>query len=214
MQRPNPVFPQPHLQYDFGDRHFAQRRVQRSAGGNDPTPAAVKSGRGFLYDAKLSGNGTGACAACHIDSDRDHLAWDLGDPSGNMTSTVQRGRTILFHPMKGPMSTQPLRGLLNLAPYHWRGDKPNLSAFNAAFPSLMGGPQISDADMTTYATFLNSVLYLPNPYQELDRTMPNSLAGGFPNKGRTDFLTLRKTGAGEAPATGVTRPTPARAPIW
>src|SRR5204862_5655971 len=29
----------------------------------DPTPVRVKQGRGFLYDSKLSGNGTNACAS-------------------------------------------------------------------------------------------------------------------------------------------------------
>ena len=57
--------------------------------GADPTPAALKEGRGFLYDAKLSGNGTGSCASCHVDGDMDHLAWNLGDPAGSETSTVQ-----------------------------------------------------------------------------------------------------------------------------
>ena len=43
--------------------------------GTDPTPQQVKAGRGFLYDAKLSGNGTGSCSSCHVDADMDHLAW-------------------------------------------------------------------------------------------------------------------------------------------
>ena len=30
-------------------------------GSYDPTPATIRNGRGFLYDAKLSGNGTMAC---------------------------------------------------------------------------------------------------------------------------------------------------------
>lgn len=40
-------------------------------GSFDPTPTVIRSGRGFLYDAKLSGNGTGACASCHVDGDMD-----------------------------------------------------------------------------------------------------------------------------------------------
>ena len=163
---------------------------------NDPTPTTIKQGRGFLYDAKLSGSGTGSCASCHIDGDIDHLAWDLGDPAGDMTSTVQNGVTIFFHPMKGPMTTQTLHGLLNLTPYHWRGDKPVFASFNGAFPALMGAPSISTADMNTYTTFANSILVLPNPYENLDRSLPATLAGGSPAKGKQDFLTLTKTGAG------------------
>jgi len=159
----------------------------------DPTPAGVKAGRGFLYDAKLSGTGTGACAACHIDAEMDHLAWNLGNPGGDMTSFVQNGQTFEYHPMKGPMTTQTLRGLQNLAPLHWRGDKPEFAAFNGAFASLMGGTQLSDADMANYTTFINSILYLPNPNQTLERGFPASLNGGNPAQGLQDFLTVPGT---------------------
>jgi len=158
--------------------------------GTDPTPQVIRNGRGFLYDAKLSGNGTGACASCHIDGDLDKLAWNLGDPTGTMTTFVQNGQTFNFHPMKGPMTTQTLRGLLNLSPYHWRGDKVNFAAFNPAFDALMGGPQISGANMTKYTNFINTVLYLPNPNEELNRTEPTSLIGGNAVNGDTDFQTL------------------------
>ena len=161
--------------------------------GTDPTPAAVKAGRGFLYDAKLSGTGTAACAACHIDAEMDHLAWNLGDPTADMTSFVQNGQTFEYHPMKGPMTTQTLRGLQNLAPYHWRGDKPEFAAFNVAFQVLMGGTQISDVNMAAFTTFINSVLYLPNPNQNLDRSLPTSLNGGNAAAGLNDFLTVPGT---------------------
>lgn len=164
--------------------------------GTNPEPAAVKEGRGFLYDAKLSGTGTGACAGCHIDSEMDHLDWNLGDPTAEMTSYVQNGQTFLYHPMKGPMFTQPLRGLLDLAPYHWRGDKPDFAAFNVAFTSLMGGPQISDADMAAFTTFMNSVVYLPNPNENLDRSLPTSLNGGNAAAGLNDFLNVSGTQPG------------------
>jgi len=159
----------------------------------DPTPPTVKQGRGFLYDAKLSGTGDGACASCHVDGDMDHLAWNLGDPGGSMTSVVQNGKTLLFHPMKGPMTTQTLRGLLNLSPYHWRGDKANLAAFNSAFASLMGGSEISSQNMALFTDFVNSILYLPNPHQNLDRTYPTSFSGGNAAQGQSDFVTVAES---------------------
>jgi hypothetical protein len=113
-----------------------------------------------------------------------------------MTSYVQNGQTFLYHPMKGPMFTQPLRGLLDLAPYHWRGDKPDFAAFNVAFTSLMGGPQISDADMAAFTTFMNSVVYLPNPNENLDRSLPTSLNGGNAAAGLNDFLNVSGTQPG------------------
>jgi hypothetical protein len=89
------------------------------------------------------------------------------------------------------MTTQTLRGLLNLSPYHWRGDKANFAAFNVAFNVLMGGSQISNGDMSLYTTFVNSILFLPNPNQNLDRTLPTSLHGGNPVAGQSDFLNIK-----------------------
>jgi YVTN family beta-propeller protein len=165
-------------------------------GSFDPTPVVIRNGRGFLYDHKLSGNGTGACASCHIDAEMDLLAWNLGDPAGNMTILQQGTATLEFHPMKGPMTTQTLRGLVNLEPYHWRGDKPNFAAFNGAFASLLGGPQLSDADMAAFTNFINTIAYQPNPNQNLDRTLPATLPlpdhrqPGDPIAGQNTFLTM------------------------
>jgi DNA-binding beta-propeller fold protein YncE len=163
--------------------------------GADPTPLLIKQGRGFLYDAKLSGNGTGACSSCHVDADMDHLAWNLGEP-GALTSVYQNGQEITFHPMKGPMVTQPLRGLVNLTPYHWRGDFTTFAFFNVIFNSLLGNVELSASDLSVYTTFINSILYLPNPYENLDRTLPTSLAGGNPVAGETDFMRVKGTGYG------------------
>ncbi|MGA9773522.1 MAG: beta-propeller fold lactonase family protein [Blastocatellia bacterium] len=157
-------------------------------GSFDPTPSAVRAGRGFLYDAKLSGNGMAACAACHIDSDMDLLAWDLGNPAGTMTTVSSPTGTSQFHPMKGPMTTQSLRGLDGLSPFHWRGDRADFLAFNAAFDTLLGGSQLSTADMTAYRDFINTLKFQPNPNQNLDRTMPSTFAGGNPNAGRNTFI--------------------------
>jgi YVTN family beta-propeller protein len=166
-------------------------------GSFDPTPVVVRNGRGFLYDHKLSGNGTGACASCHIDAEMDLLAWNLGNPDGNMSSLQEGSRTFSFHPMKGPMTTQSLRGLANLEPYHWRGDQPNLAAFNSAFAGLLGGQEISSADMAAFTNFVNTIVYQPNPNQNLDRTLPASVRlpdlpgkSADPNTGQNLFLNV------------------------
>jgi YVTN family beta-propeller protein len=156
----------------------------------DPTPTVIKNGRGFLYDAKLSGNGTGACASCHVDAEMDMLAWNLGVPNGTMETVVQNGNTFLMHPMKGPMTTRTLRGIVNDTPYHWRGDNANFAAFNPAFSTLMGGNQLSTDQMSAYTAFINTVSYLPNPNQNLDRSLPTSLNGGNAVSGQNDFLNV------------------------
>ena len=152
-------------------------------GSFDPTPAVIRNGRGFLYDAKLSGNGTASCAACHIDADMDLLAWDLGNPSGAM----QQVSGQQMHPMKGPMTTQTLRGLNTLQPFHWRGDRADFLAFNPAFSSLMGGSTLAAADMTAYRDFVNTLRFAPNPNRNLDGSLPATLAGGDPRAGRNTF---------------------------
>ena len=167
-------------------------------GTSDPTPAAITQGRGFMYDAKLSGNGTGSCTTCHVDGENDHLSWDLGDPSGSLFPvTLANGTTFQEHPMKGPMNTLVLRGLAQQNPYHWRGDKPLFSDFNIAFQVLMGGTQISTSDMAAYTNFVNTIAYQPNPYQNLDRSYPTKLNGGNAALGEAAFLSTVVNGAGQ-----------------
>lgn len=163
-------------------------------GSFDPTPAVIRDGRGFLYDAKLSGNGTASCAACHVDADMDFLAWDLGNPGGSLQTVTNSGGTFSMHPMKGPMTTQTFRGLSGTEPLHWRGDRADFIAFNPAFSSLLGGAQLSSADMAAFRDFINTLRYQPNPNQNLDRTLSNSVAGGNANAGRNSFINEDFTG--------------------
>ncbi len=162
----------------------------------DPTPSVIRAGRGYLYDAKLSGNGTGACSSCHPDADMDHLAWDLGDPNGSMVTVVSAGLSYNEHPMKGPMVTRSLRGLGNLNPLHWRGDIPDFTGFNVIFDALMGGAQIGSSNMADYEAFINTVVFQPNPNQNLDRSLPTSLNGGNAVNGAVDFQSLGNVGTG------------------
>lgn len=135
---------------------------------HDPMEGADKEGRGFLYDAKLSGNGTMSCAACHVDARLDSVAWDLGDPGGSMLNAGG----LPVHPMKGPMTTQTLQGLENSGLLHWRGDKATFQDFNGAFDSLMGGSQIASSDMDAYANFIDTVVFPSNPHRGLDDSLP------------------------------------------
>lgn len=162
---------------------------------HDPMPAAIRRGRGYLFDARLSGNGTVSCASCHLDADRDGLAWDLGDPQGEMVTVLGANLSVhdktprprVLHPMKGPMVTQTLRGLAQGAPFHWRGDRPTLQSFNSTFDKLMGGSLQEDADMNDLAAYLNSLAHHSNPNRNLDRSLPAGLAGGNPIIGRDLF---------------------------
>ncbi|MFM7050791.1 MAG: YncE family protein, partial [Planctomycetota bacterium] len=75
----------------------------------DPTPNVVKIGRPFVFDTHIaSGLGQVSCNSCHIDSRMDQLAWDLGDPSGqvkvfnescNLGLPGQAGACGNWHPM-------------------------------------------------------------------------------------------------------------------
>lgn len=162
-----------------------------------PEPASVTAGRRFLYDAaRTSSHGDSACASCHVNGDTDHLAWDLGDPDGDMVEApgpfrLISGPDIDFHPMKGPMFTQSLRGLANHGPMHWRGDRTGgyfepsaqpdegsfdereaFRQFNEAFVGLMGRDrQISNADMRAFTDFALQMTYPPNPIRALDNSL-------------------------------------------
>ena len=135
----------------------------------DPSPPEVLNGRRFLYDGNFSSHGDLACGSCHVGANFDNIAWDLGNPQGTMEPSLQlTGRQV--HPMKGPMTTQSLRGLANTSPFHWRADRLDFTRFNPAFVNLMGAPDsLSSADMQAYNDFIMTVAYPPNPNQRLDR---------------------------------------------
>lgn len=162
---------------------LASHRVvaEVAVGSHDPVPTHVRYGRKFLYDARLSGNGTVSCAVCHVDGDVDGLAWDLGDPGGDIATIPidwQQGFTPgttppVFpdlHPMKGPLVTQPLRGLDHVR-MHWRGDKDGFADFNVVFDSLLGGQPLRPRDLDLFVRWSESVVFGPNPNQELDRSL-------------------------------------------
>ena len=175
----------------------------------NPEPSHVVDGRPFLYDAELSSSrGDHSCASCHIFGDADQLAWDLGEPGGVVKDNprdyaIGFGAMAEFHPMKGPMTTQSLRGLAGNGPMHWRGDRTGVSAdadetleeqafedFNPAFEGLLGrNAQLSEAQMDLFAKFALEISYPPNPIRNLD----NSLTAGQAD-GRNTYLTVGTTG--------------------
>lgn len=168
----------------------ARAETARLSLGFNPEPQSVRAGRRFLYDGGLSAHGDLACASCHMNGHRDGLAWDLGDPKGTMQSVGGGLLPSNFHPMKGPMTTQSLRGIVGNEPLHWRGDKRTLADFNPAFKSLLGGPRELTADeMAAFTTFVQTLTYPPNPLQNLDRTFPDPPTGPSAERGRQLFNT-------------------------
>jgi len=164
---------------------------------HNPEPASVVEGRPFLYDARhTSSRGDQACASCHIFGDFDSLAWDLGNPDDDIL--FNPSLFIIgpfgpkdFHPMKGPMTTQSLRGMDNHGPMHWRGDRtggndqpnqqPNngifnedlaFKKFNGAFVGLIGrNAELTADEMQKFTTFILQVMYPPNPNRALDNSL-------------------------------------------
>ena len=184
----------------------------------NPEPASITKGRPFLYDAaSTSSHGDSACASCHIFGDFDSLAWDLGDPDDIATpipgpftidpaivAQLTRNQPLIDHPLKGPMTTQSLRGMANHGPMHWRGDRTGgtdatrltvlasaqpdtgtfdeqvaFGKFNVAFAGLLGrsGP-LTEAEMQSFTDFILQVTYPPNPIRNLDNSLtPDQMAG-------------------------------------
>ncbi len=184
----------------------------------NPEPAHVVAGRPFLYDARLSSsNGEASCASCHIFGDLDSLAWNLGNPDEEplenpgpfLDDDEPFPGAQTFQPLKGPMTTQSLRGMANHGPMHWRGDRNGnnevaasaqpdtgifdevqaFREFNPAFEGLLGGPrQLTPAEMAAFTEFILEVTYPPNPIRSLD----NSLTPGQVN-GRQHFFNALST---------------------
>jgi DNA-binding beta-propeller fold protein YncE len=167
-----------------------------SAAMYSPEPAHIVNGRRFLYDASFSSShGDSACFSCHIFGDTDHLGWDLGDPDQpnafDPNVKQNNGPRFGFSSMKGVMATQSLRGMDNMGPMHWRGDRtggyaapnaqPNsgafdeeaaFNAFNVAFVGLLGrDSQIPAADMQAFTDFVLELMYPPNPIRNLDNSL-------------------------------------------
>src|SRR5262245_50152094 len=178
---------------------------------SNPEPASILVGRRFLYDAlATSSNGEASCASCHVFGDFDSLAWDLGNPDDNQlpdnnTFEFNLSCPSNFHPIKGPMTTQTLRGMANDGPMHWRGDRSGANnaggsaldenaAFNrfiVAFDGLIGrgapDPAFTTTDMQAFADFILQVKLPPNPVRNLDNSLNADQANGraiFTNGGR------------------------------
>lgn len=166
----------------------------------DPTPTTVKEGRPLLYNThNTSGLGQAACASCHIDTRLDGLAWDLGDPAGDEKAVNQPCRPgqicDSWSPMKGPMVTQSLQGIVGNGAMHWRGDKEDVAAFAPAFVGLQGDDaEPSAADMQKLENFIASVRYPPNPNRNPDGSFLTSMTvtngTGNPANGLVLFQTL------------------------
>ena len=186
----------------------------------NPEPAHVITGRQFLYDANLtSSHGDSSCGLCHVFGDFDGLAWDLGNPDETVVANPNpfasplfmgipvplRPAAPVFHPMKGPIATQSLRGLDGNGPMHWRGDRVGASAqagesielgafkdFNVAFEGLVGrSTQLAAADMQAFAEFALEITYPPNPVRALDNSLTVSETAG-----RNIYLNEFTTGGG------------------
>jgi MYXO-CTERM domain-containing protein len=171
----------------------ATRSVAARARLHTPEPATAIAGRPMLYDAFFtSSNGEAACGGCHIFGDLDGLAWDLGNPDGredpNPNPIGPIGMAMPFHPMKGPMTTQSLRGMADHGPMHWRGDRTGGNAmpagdpmdelaafaeFDGAFEGLLGraeGP-LREEEMRRFGEFALGLIYPPNPIRQLDNSL-------------------------------------------
>ncbi|WP_438025001.1 hypothetical protein [Sorangium sp. So ce233] len=195
-----------------------------------PEPESVVRGRRFLYDASFSSShGDSACASCHVFGDGDSLAWDLGDPDALTTpmpgpfvlDPTLFGQPAEFAALKGPMTTQPLRGMANHGPMHWRGDRTGgndapsaqpdsgtfdedaaFKKFNVAFVGLLGrDAPIPAADMQAFTDFVLQVMYPPNPIRRLDNTLTPDQAAG------KAFFTLPPSEGGPCASCHVLDPT-------
>ncbi len=170
---------------------------------HNPEPDSLVAGRPFLYDADFSsGNGEASCSSCHIFADFDSLAWNLGDPDGAVSQNTQPGVLpgSTLHPMKGPMTTQTLRGMSTHGALHWRGDRVDgffgldpcteptgapcseelsFNNFIVAFEGLVGREHLPTAlEMQAFTDFILQVQLPPNPIRALDNSLSAAAQAG------------------------------------
>ena len=167
----------------------------------NPEPPSVVEGRRFQFDARLtSGKGNDSCASCHLFSDNDGLAWDLGDPGASIKANPNAFINISppaqpnqFHSMKGPMTTQSMRGIVGHGPMHWRGDRTGenrvggetleeaaFKEFNEAFVGLLGrDSQLTDQQMQQFTDYAMELTYPPNPIRALDNQLNEEETAGL-----------------------------------
>lgn len=141
--------------------------------GFDPTPKKIRRGRSHANNTRMSASQTSACDSCHVDAHLDGLAWDLSafkDAEGTPANQLQFGVDV-----KGPLTTQSIRALGETAPYHWRGEKQDLLAFNPAFVNLLerqvnGVLTPLPPDQFAYIMiYMQGFNYRPNPRQAQNR---------------------------------------------
>lgn len=138
--------------------------------GFDPTPPRRQDGRELFYTATFSEHNNASCNSCHIEVDTDMLPWDLSDMPADD---------------KGPLVTQTMRGIEDLAPFHWRGERASLLDFNGAFDGLLGSIPLDTTPGGAFDRFEEFVFSIeqpanPNehPSRMVDGSMPIRTADG------------------------------------
>jgi DNA-binding beta-propeller fold protein YncE len=165
---------------------------------HNPEPASLVAGRRFLYDAALtSSNGDSVVrelsrvrrqGRARVGPRRPGRRRRIAEPPNVIRAAFFGIGQTSLHPMKGPMTTQSLRGMANHGPMHWRGDRNGegqganvqpdggafseqaaFKAFNPAFVGLLGrnGP-LTPAQLQAFTDFQLQVTYPPNPIRALD----------------------------------------------
>jgi DNA-binding beta-propeller fold protein YncE len=140
------------------------------------------------------------CATDPVSIDPTYVP-DPNCPSDLAINHKQFGLPVSPHfaPVKGPMTTQSLRGMANHGPMHWRGDKTDGGAggnnyqpdsgiyneraafklFNEAFVNLHGrDSELPDEAMNDFANFALELSYPPNPIRHLDNSLTTEQQAG------------------------------------
>jgi hypothetical protein len=137
-------------------------------------------------------DGRTSCNTCHPQGGADSLVWQISN------SPVDE---------KGPMVTQPLLGIEDSFPYHWRGER-ELSDFNDAFPGLLGtAAELNAGELANFLEFCFSLRPAANPNQDFDRRLKTSLtltpldpgdgttpAVGDPRQGANEYVNVSQDG--------------------
>jgi cytochrome c peroxidase/sugar lactone lactonase YvrE len=119
----------------------------------DQTP--VRRGEAMFYDAQRSHDQWFSCSTCHVEGHTCGLNFDtLNDDSyGN------------------PKLTPTLRNVSKTGPWTWHGWQKDLgAAVQKSYTETMFGPRLTDAEIKSVVSFLETLEHPPNPRAELSDT--------------------------------------------
>ena len=127
--------------------------LRRISVAESPLPPQVQRGKLLFFSAdhpELARDQWVSCASCHLEGGNDGRTWPFDD---------------------GPRNTPLILGLVDSAPFHWSGDRVDLSDFQKTIIDVQGGSGISEDEISDLAAFLGFASFPASPERLADGSL-------------------------------------------